>query len=320
MWQLIEESELTEKYSTEVAQFWQTKVEFSEFSGEQGISIRYAICEPEAPKGAILFSNGRIETFIKYKAFAYECFQNGIALYMLDHRGQGLSGRMVADSQRGYVGDFQHYVNDLKHFAECVVSPRSQFPPVLVCHSMGSAIGYLTALQSPELFLKAMFCSPMFGVRPAIPDVALNAMLLMGLQTNQWCSTTPWYAFGQGPYIDIPFKINTLTHSNVRYQLFRQEYKQQPSLQLGGVTYQWLAAATDAMNKIEASAAQFPVPTRVLISGADRVVDNNRIHRVVKQIPDAEISVIEGARHELLFESDTYRTPAMTALFDFVVG
>lgn len=318
MWQLIEEPELNDKYHTEIAQFWQSTVEFGEFSGKNGVPICYASCEPENPRGAIVFSNGRIETLLKYKAFAFECFQNGIALYMLDHRGQGLSGRMVADRQRGYVDDFQDYVDDFTYYAREIVMPRAKVPPVLICHSMGSAIGYLAALQSPDLFSKVMFCSPMFGIRPAIPELLVDALLVTGLQANRWCSKTPWYAFGQGPYLDIPFAINTLTHSQIRYQLFRQEYKQQKSLQLGGVTYQWLSEATDAMTQIENSAAQFTLPTRVLMSGADRVVDNRRIRRVIEHLPNVQVDVIEGARHELMFESDCYRTPAIKLLFDFV--
>lgn len=318
MWKTLSEQALTTAYDNEIKDFWQSKVVQDSFTGEHGINIQYATVQPAQPVAHLVFSNGRIETLVKYKAFAYECYLNNIALYMLDHRGQGLSGRMQKDSQRGYVDNFVDYTKDLARFVEQVVLPVSKSPPVLACHSMGCAVGYLTALQHPELFSRVMFCSPMFGIKPSIPAPLLDILLSAGLLANRWFGRKAWYAFGQGPYIEIPFQLNTLTHSEIRYRQFRAEYKQLRSLQLGGVTYHWLAEATKAMAHIESTAKDFHLPTRVLVSGADKVVDNRRIRRVVAQLPNATVSTIEGARHELLFESDSYRDQAINALFDFV--
>lgn len=317
--QLFDEQTLASQYHSEITEFWDRHVAFGTFAGQQDVVIHYALCEPQAPKAAIVLSNGRIETLVKYKEFIYDCYRNDIAVYTMDHRGQGLSGRMAADSQRGYVEQFEDYVVDFSVFVNQIVSPRTPFKPVLVCHSMGCAIGYLTAKREPELFSRVVFCSPMFGIRPTIPDPFLSIFLSAGLASNYLFGRKPWYAFGQGPYIELPFRLNTLTHSQVRYKLFREEYKQAPALQLGGVTYQWLSTVIDAMNQIEATAKEFNLPTKVLISGADRVVDNQRIQRVVQQFPNADVDVIEGARHELLFESDEYRTPAVKAILAFLL-
>ena len=317
MWQLITEDQL-ETRQCDINSHWDSQVEKGSFSGIDDIDIHYAISEPQNARTAVVFSNGRIETVIKYKAFLYECYINNIAVYALDHRGQGLSGRVTDDPQRGYVVRFNDYLDDLSHFVKAIVLPRLDTKPVLACHSMGSAIGYLTALREPELFQKVLFCSPMFGVRPSIPAPLLQCLLAGGLTANQWFGRKPWYAFGQSPYIDIPFKLNTLTHSKTRYKAFREAYKLNPTLQLGGVTYAWLKQATTAMNTIEATSQEFPLPAKVLVSGADMVVDNRRILKVANALPNAEIQIIDGAKHELLFESDEFRTPAMNAFFDFV--
>ncbi|WP_100642713.1 alpha/beta fold hydrolase [Alteromonas facilis] len=317
MWAIIHEHELTERHASDIEVFWQTQVTLGKFSGQHGANIHYALVQPENPKAHIVFSNGRIETLLKYKAFALECYQNNIALYMLDHRGQGLSDRMIKDPQRGYVEKFDDYVQDLATFVEQIVMPLSGPKPVLACHSMGSAIGYLTALQHPNLFSRVLFCSPMFGVKPAIPKALLAVLLKVGITTNRWFGRKPWYAIGQGPYIDIPFKLNILTHSDTRYRIFRAEYKKAPQLQLGGVTFHWLEQATKAMDKIEASAPEFPLNCKVLMSGADKVVDNKRIARVVNRMPTCSVLKIEGARHELLFERDDLRDQALTALFEY---
>lgn len=319
MWQIITEDELNQRQS-DIDHYWDTCVSKGKFSGVDNVDIHYVMSEPEAPRASVVFSNGRIETFIKYKAFFYECFLNNIAVYSLDHRGQGLSGRLTEDPQRGYVVQFNDYVDDLSYFVNTIVNPRVEGNAILACHSMGSAIGYLTALREPNLFEKVMFCSPMFGVRPSIPAPVLHCLLAGGLAANEWFGRKPWYAFGQSPYIDIPFKLNTLTHSKIRYKAFREEYKQNPALQLGGVTYAWLKQATDAMDRIASTCQEFPLATKVLVSGADMVVDNRRILSVAKALPNSEIQIIDGAKHELLFESDEYRTPAMQAFFNFVTA
>lgn len=318
MWHLIDEENIGDLYSTQLADFWAEQVVQSHFVGKDGVTIQYARSIPENAKHTIVFSNGRIETLVKYKEFIFECHKNGIAVFTLDHRGQGLSDRMALDRQRGFVNNFTDYVDDFCQFVSEIVLPATNTKPTLVCHSMGSAIGFLSAARIPYAFCGVVFCSPMFGIKPTIPEPFLSAFLHTGLTVNKLFGRRPWYAFGQHPYIDIPFAINTLTHSATRYRLFREEYKNNPRLQLGGVTYQWLHQAIGAMDSINQLAASFTLPTKVLISGSDKIVDNRKIEAVVDSLPNAEVLRIKGARHELLFESDEYRKPAVTAIFDFV--
>lgn len=317
-WHLVDEQQIADLYSTTIADFWSANVTQSHFLGKDGVTIHYAFSIPEKAKSSIVLSNGRIETLIKYKEFIYECFVNDIAVFTMDHRGQGLSGRMTLDPQRGFVSQFSDYVEDLGQFVTDIVNPKVDTKPTLVCHSMGSAIGFLTAVKQPHLFKKVLLCSPMFGIKPTLPQPLLDLVLGFGLTANKLFGRRPWYAVGQHPYIDIPFAINTLTHSAVRYKLFREEYKSNPSTQLGGVTYQWLNEAIGAMETISEQAPRFNLPTKVITSGSDKVVDNKKIAAVVAKMPNADGFQIAGARHELLFESDEYRQPAVKAIFEFV--
>ncbi|MCT6568541.1 alpha/beta fold hydrolase, partial [Staphylococcus aureus] len=38
---------------------------------------------------------GRIESYVKYPEVAYDLFQQGYDVIVLDHRGQGRSGRIL---------------------------------------------------------------------------------------------------------------------------------------------------------------------------------------------------------------------------------
>ena len=72
MWQTIKEQELETLYTTTLADFWTNQITTGHFSGKDGVTIQYAFCIPENPVESIAFSNGRIETLVKFKEFFYK--------------------------------------------------------------------------------------------------------------------------------------------------------------------------------------------------------------------------------------------------------
>lgn len=315
---ICSEDNLAAKYKTTIQPFWQNSVQHGMFEGAGGgevgkVDIAYAyVLHPQA-LGAVVISSGRIESLIKYKEVVYDFYQNGYSVFIHDHRGQGLSGRMLNNPQIGYVQSFAEYVTDFKKFIDEVVTQKTTHKPQLLCHSMGGAIGALTVLRYPELFEKIAFSAPMFGIRPALPNWFAKLLLsIHGALNNKNA-----YFFGQGNYDNQPFSANELTHSEVRYQIFRQEYQITPQVQLGGVSGHWLKMAAEAIDEIEQNVYRFPIPALVIQAGADQIVDNKRQRCVVAKMAHAKLIVIEGSKHELLEEQDKFREPCLTAIFDF---
>ena len=318
------EDKLSSKYATAIQPFWQNSVQHGILAAleqtEQGkkLNIAYAyVLHPQA-LGSVVISSGRIESLIKYKELVYDLYENGYSVFIHDHRGQGLSGRMLDNPQIGYVENFSDYVSDFKTFMDKVVTQKSQHKPKLLCHSMGGAIGALTILHYPEMFEKVAFSAPMFGIRPALPDWFAKLLLNLHVAFNKPAA----YFFGQEDYDNQPFVANELTHSEVRYQIFRQEYQLSPQLQLGGVSGQWLKMAALAMNYIEQNMHRFPIPALVIQAGSDKIVDNKRQSRVVAKMAlskgsHSKLLIIEGSKHELLEEQDEFRVPCITAILDF---
>ncbi|MFT2092075.1 alpha/beta fold hydrolase [Paraglaciecola sp. 2405UD69-4] len=310
---LCNEKNLMAKYHSDIQSFWRETITISSLAGKDEVPIAYAYAIHPNAVGSIVISSGRIESFIKYKEVIYDFYQNGYSVFIHDHRGQGMSGRLLKNTHMGYVEDFEDYVSDFKTFMDTVVLKRSQHKAHLVCHSMGSAIGALLVLRYPGLFQKVVFSAPMFGIRPSLPNWLSQALLSL----NSFIYKEVRFFWGQKAYISKPFEKNELTHSDIRYAIFRQEYENQPELQLGGVTGSWLKAALIAMDKIEREAATFNVPALVIQAGGDSVVDNKRQLKVAKKIPHSEIMRVENAKHELFAESDKYRVPTMTRILTF---
>jgi lysophospholipase len=316
---LCSEDNLSSKYATAIQPFWQNSVQHGVLDGAEDapemkkVEIAYAYALHPQALGAVVISSGRIESLIKYKEVVYDLYQNGYSVFIHDHRGQGLSGRMLDNPQIGFVGSFTEYVADFKTFIDEVVTKKTQHKPNLLCHSMGGSIGALTVLRYPEMFQKVAFSAPMFGIRPPLPDWFATLLLnLHGVINNKKA-----YFFGQKNYDEQPFAANELTHSEIRYQIFRQEYQTTPQVQLGGVSGHWLKMAMKAMDEVEQNVHRFPIPALVIQAGADQIVDNKRQSRVVAKMANAKLMLINGSKHELLEEQDKFRVPCLTAILDF---
>ncbi|BFT28966.1 alpha/beta fold hydrolase [Alteromonas sp. D210916BOD_24] len=317
-WTLTSENNLATTLAKQINPFWQEQVTLGRFNGKDGVTVRFAYCIPPSPKATVVISSGRIESYLKYKELIFDFFQNGFAVFILDHRGQGLSDRMTRDRQHGYVANFDDYVDDLITFIDTVVEPNQQGELHLVCHSMGGAIGALTLLRRPYLFSKAVLASPMFGIKPALPNWLANGLIRTGLAVNRMKKKDAGYFFGQTPYIAFPFSLNKLTHSKSRYALFRELYDEEQEIQLGGVTTEWLAAAHEAMHTIEQSAGGIRTPALILSADSDTIIDNKRQRKVAQTMPNATLEIIPRAYHELFAESDDIRQRVLTRVFDFL--
>ncbi|MEG3766301.1 alpha/beta fold hydrolase [Alteromonas sp. 14N.309.X.WAT.G.H12] len=316
-WILSTESSLTQS-PNKLDLFWHKHINTGVFKGSGELDIAYAWCVPENAHATVVISSGRIESYLKYKEVIWELFVNGFAVFILDHRGQGLSERMTDNPHYGYVADFYDYVADFSDFITHIVRPNEPSGPrFLLAHSMGSAIGALTLLSSPDCFHRAVFCSPMFGIRPALPKWLSRRLLTWVGRRYQRAGKPTGYFIGQKNYHPHGFAGNRLTHSEIRYQLFRELYAQVPEIQLGGVTVSWLQAALTAMDEIHRRANELTVPALILSAQKDTVVDNKKQSHIARFAPNTRLITIPQAYHELLMESDPMRMPVMSHILQF---
>ncbi len=312
-----QESEYEQAMNQAVSQFWQSREHGKQPSYDGTLLYWCRFTSPQHTK-ALLILNGRVETVSKYQELFYDLFRLGYNIYSYDHRGQGLSGHLVTGSDIGHVEHFDDYVADLHHM--CDFFAFSAGPPCyLLAHSMGGAIGMRYLQQHPDHPFKAFANSaPMLGLPvPAhLKPIAIPYTYWLSKK-----SRGPDYAPGYGPYLAKPFENNPLSHCEVRYQWFRQLYKQQPELQTGGPSANWVCQSLLAVKRIYRDAAKITLPLLILQAGNDQIVDNNAairfIHRVKKHNRNAVLMPVAKANHELLFEQDAYRNEALDAISEF---
>ncbi|MCX8958981.1 lysophospholipase L2 [Erwinia psidii] len=300
--------------------FWRRREE-GEFVGVDNVMIRYARFISPQHKNVILLCPGRIESYVKYPELAWDLFHSGYDVVIIDHRGQGRSGRLLTDSHRGHVESFSHYVDDLETLYRKEILNRPYLHRFALAHSMGGAILTLLLARLPGAFEAVALASPMFGILLPMPQWMANRILDWADKRSVFRER---YAIGTGKWQPRPFSINQLTHSRERYRRNLRFYADDPGLRVGGPTWHWVRESVLAGKRILSLAKNISTPLLVLQAGTDKVVNNQAQNLFCQMMTaagqpceGAQPRVISGARHEILFEKDSMRTEALEAVLAF---
>jgi lysophospholipase len=317
------EDHLRDVYDTVIVPFWSEQAHPISFRSRDGLEIRGMAFLQPSPETAIVISSGRTESFLKYKEFVYDLYLQGYSIFIADHRGQGLSDRVLADEtkrQMGHVRDFQDYVRDLRQFYTDFVRPTAHKKHVLLGHSMGGCIASLYLETHNEDFDAAVLCSPMdelaLGFFPDLARAIIDFDELIGREEE--------YAPNQHGYDEGErFSNKSLTHSEVRWNLMRREYRDNPAAKLGGPSVLWVKLAEEAGRTACQHATDVKVPVLLLQAGDDTIVKaagqlefRDRLNETHPGF--CRLKLIEGAFHEIFMESDLYRQPAFDLTLDFI--
>ncbi len=159
----ISEENYAEAYIAEVKPFIDAQARPWEFTGVDGIRLKaVSYSHADSAKALVVLVNGRAESYLEYGELVYDLYQRGFDVVSFDHRGQGLSERMVKDSQMSYVREFPDYVHDFSHFMnEVSFRHDPTIPKVLLAHSMGGLVASQFIVKHPDAFKSAVLSSPM---------------------------------------------------------------------------------------------------------------------------------------------------------------
>ncbi|MBL0595706.1 alpha/beta fold hydrolase [Aeromonas veronii] len=318
-YQLTSEADVPSLYQQTLPDFWRQHAVEGEFKGKDGVTIRYAALRQAKVDRAILIVNGRVESYLKYQELAWDLWRQGYSLYLIDHRGQGMSDRILNDPQKGYVDQFDDYVVDLKQFHDQIIMADQPAKLFLLAHSMGGAISARYLERWPDDIKAAVLSSPMLGINlGGLPKWLAKGLASTIGTVGGWLGEPP-YGPGQSAYQDHGFADNELTHSQSRYQAFRQIYEQHPQIKLGGATAHWIYQGITGADAAITDAGAIKTPLLLLQAGNDSVVDNAAQDAFCTKASceGGKPLRIEGAWHELFIESDDKRQPALTAMLDF---
>lgn len=295
------------------------KMERQTFLGQKDFQIhfiKFGIKKGE--KGSIVVSPGRKESALKYSEVAYDLMKMGFSpIFIIDHRGQGFSTRILDDPEKGYVEDFSFYYDDFNKFTNIVLNDESvdRDNLFLLAHSMGGAIatGYLQKYpQQP--FKAVVLLSPMIGIRLNAGERASLAWIFVKCKILRRC-----LSYVGDEKSDTP-KNNKFTTSEEHYSFWKALWDHFPQLRIGRPIYHWVGESISAnrrMREVPNLLKINHIPILLLQAGKDEIVDNNHSSKFCSRLPLCKSMKFSDAKHELLMEKDDTRNLALEEIEEF---
>lgn len=269
-------------------------------------------------KGTVMLFQGRSEFIEKYREVIGELGERGFGVVAFDWRGQGGSERQLSNRSKGHVEDFADYLLDLDTIVAEMHRRNLPRPWSVLAHSMGGCIALLALARGPSPFERAILSSPFVavagwggstlarGIARTFASLGLSQMFIPGGSSGSRMT---------GPFDDNPF-----TRDPARYATMKAWLAAHPELGIGDPTIGWVAAAFDANESFEGEdfGSKNRTPILMLAAGTDTVVSSRASQALAQRMRGASAIELQGARHEILMETDTTRALFWRAFDAFV--
>ena len=270
-----------------------------------GALLRYRHWKPTTTsdiKPSVLILPGRATAIEKFENVIDILRERGYGVWIFDWRGQGLSTREAG--KRGYIDCYETYLRDLDLFIRTFLKTDYLKRPLMVLgQSMGAHIGLRYMAENPGMINGAVMTAPMLDLNMGAYSRSAARWLSSMMVALGFAKS---YIYTQGDYNPVtqPFEGNILTHSQENFYYHRHLQIENPDIVVGGVTFGWVKATLDSINRLNCAdmLGQIKEPVKIYAAGEELVVDNSRIEKIADWIPNCELEVILGARHQLLAE------------------
>jgi alpha-beta hydrolase superfamily lysophospholipase len=255
------------------------------FKGFQDQELFYQAWLHPKPVGTLVVTHGMGEHSECYSRLAEGVSAAKWDVYAWDLRGHGRS-----DGQRGVIGDFKEFTEDLVNFLKVLKS--TPHPKVLLGHSMGGLINLRMLLDHPEVDIDLVtLSSPLLGIAVKVPEIKKRAANLLAKYLPSFT------LHNEIKYTDLTRDKKVVEEYN-RDQLRHDRTSANLYLQL-----------ISAMEYVLAHAKEIQKPILVQQAGDDRIVDRQASQLLYQSLgsEDKTWMVYEGFRHEIFNELDRDR-------------
>ena len=285
---------------------------FAEWRAEDGWPLRsFSWPQPGKARGSLLFLTGRGDFVEKYLEVLIHWHTLGWNLAGFDWRGQGGSGRLLADPLICHQVDFDPLVGDLAAFVDQWAG-STPGPHVVVAHSMGAHLTLRMLGEAPHRIDAAVLASPMIDIRVmGVPGWALGwlaaAAGLIGLSRRR---------ISRRDVGDVGGRMTSCSDRRADKIWWKTT---RPDLASGVPSWSWVRAARTSIRRLRREAvAKIAIPILVLTSEKDPVVDVRAIRRLAETLPQGELMAVPGGGHELMRETDARRLPVLARIDAFL--
>lgn len=285
---------------------------FAEWRAADGWALRsFSWPQQGKARGSLLFLNGRGDFVEKYLEVLIHWHAQGWSIAGFDWRGQGGSGRLLADPLVCHQPDFDPLVDDLSDFVREWAKTTPE-PHVIVAHSMGAHLTLRMLTRSPNGIAAAVLACPMIDIRvKGLPGWALG-LLARGMSLLGFAERKVW-----GRDLgDIGGRMTSCPDRRADKAWWKEH---NPAIASGPPSWGWVLSARASIRRLtDRVMAKIHVPLLLLATEGDPVVDVGAIRRAAAVLPQAELTVFDGGGHELLREADARRLPVLARIDAFL--
>ena len=283
-----------------------------------GWPIRVFDWPADSPRGSILWLGGRGDIFEKYLETIARWHAAGWTVTSFDWRGQGGSGRLLADTSVGHATGFEAWIDDLAAFWRDWTK-RTPGPHILMGHSMGGHLVLRALVERRVAPARVVLSAPMLGFETAPLPFKLATALARTL--GRLVPTRQAWKSNERPGSAAIKREQYLTRDADRYadELWWKEHD--PSLSLGPPSWAWLGSAYASVAALEGPGVVERVAARMLVIGTDgdKLVSPAAIRRFAARLSAAELLMFgPEVAHEVLREIDAVRDVALARIDSFL--
>lgn len=290
-------------------------------AASDGVVLRVARWPLSGPtQGTVCVFPGRGEFIEKYFETIAQLTERRFAVVAMDWRGQGFSGRPLANARKGHVDDFALFERDIEALTQQVLQFLCPPPWFALGHSMGGAILLAQAQAGASPFARIVVTAPMVDLHGLRLPRAARALIELADILGLGSAFIPGGKAASS--MSAPFAGNVLTSDPGRYARNAAIVAGAPNLAVGDPTIGWANAAFRLMARLADPDLPRRADTPVLAftAGEDRVVSTPAIHRYMAGLKTSLAVPLAGARHEILQEQDVIREQFWAAFDAFIPG
>jgi len=314
----ISEKNYQTDYSSKISPLIQRMKEGT-FEGAEGVKIHYRTLNSPSAQNCLVILPGRTEPIEKYAEVVYDLLQTqtgkNMDYYLMDHRGQGQSGRMAAPSDMGHVDKFENYVKDVETFVKLQNLDKRCEHKFLLAHSMGAGIATAVLLKNPKAFDKVVLGSPMLKIQTKPYSYTTARAIVQGMVMAGKGSK---FAVGQKPFNGAAkFEDNTFTTSPERFKMAMGMFNAYPQTKVGGVSSRWILEVMKGTNPLRSRYHEISTPMIVINAGIESYSEPSEMAELCKQAANCKHVFLKSSKHEVFMDRDENRNVAVNEVVEF---
>ena len=268
----------------------------------------------------VVICPGFTEFCEKYAGVASRLTALGHDVLIIDWPGQGRSGHLGELPLSVHIDDFEDHLAAADALITAVGFSARQV--VFLGHSMGGHLALRLAARHREQAIGAIILSPMIAP-PVMP--VWGVRLLAGAIVGAGFGRRP--ALGRRPTNLADERVfretNGLTRVRKGYEDQFVWFDDAPGLRRSGPTAGWVRAAYESCAATTLNRdwmQRLDLPVLALTAGDERIVHQPSTNRMLRCLADCQHVSFDGARHELLFETDDLLAELWRRIENFLAG